>query len=580
MGTGLLVCLTPTWRSIREAWSDVLVDLQTVQRYSEDAARYAERYDAVPSPVARFFHVAFVPGSRVLELGAGSGRDLVALLAEGYEAYGVEPAQGLREFAVARRPELTGRVFPGALPEWLPNPVEMGGPFDGVLCIAVLQHLPRAMLFDAVYAIRSLLRAHGRALIAIPAGGDGSAETRDEEGRLFNGITPEELSLLFERIGFRCIGRWDTQDALGRSERLWATLLLELATTGSTRPLDLVEAVLSRREKKVATYKLALLRALCDIALTQPHGVTWRADARVAVPIEAIAKRWILYYWPLFASERFLPQMNGEWPKQRHALGFARELEALIAAFQQAGGLTAFAVLQRQGALAPNEEKLYRALLSRLRHVIHAGPVTYAGGSLAEGRLFAYEPGQVMVAADLWRELSLTGHWIQQALLLRWAELVSELSRGEVPPEVVVGRLLVSPDVDRETADARLVFDAMAELRCVWTERPIQRSGYQVDHVIPYALWHNNDLWNLLPASTSANRAKSDKLPTRELMRKRRPLVLDYWSASREAFPHRFAAEARAQLGAAEPSLDHLFDFLLEAVEVTALQRGCERWAP
>jgi 5-methylcytosine-specific restriction endonuclease McrA len=168
------------------------------------------------------------------------------------------------------------------------------------------------------------------------------------------------------------------------------------------------------------------------------------------------------------------------------------------------------------------------------------------------------------------------GHWIQQAHLLRWAELVSDLARGKVPPEAVAGR----PHVDRETADARIVFDATTELHCVWTKRPIQRSGYHVDHVIPYALWRNNDLWNLLPASNRANRAKSDKLPARELLRKRRPLVLEYWAASREAFPHRFVAEARAQLGAMDPSLEHLFDFLLEAVEVTALQRGCERWAP
>jgi hypothetical protein len=47
-----------------------------------------------------------------------------------------------------------------------------------------------------------------------------------------------------------------------------------------------------------------------------------------------------------------------------------------------------------------------------------------------------------------------------------------------------------------------------------------------------------------------------------------------------EAFPNRFGAEARAQLGAMDPSLEDLFHFLLEAVEVTALQRGCERWAP
>ena len=64
------------------------------------------------------------------------------------------------------------------------------------------------------------------------------------------------------------------------------------------------------------------------------------------------------------------------------------------------------------------------------------------------------------------------------------------------------------------------------------------------------------------------------------LLLKRRPAILACWELTRAALPHRFLAEAAAQTGRADPTLASLFDVLLESVEITALQRGAERWAP
>lgn len=50
------------------------------------------RYESVTSSVARHYAVALPAASRVVDVGAGSGRDLAALLAAGHEAYGVEPS--------------------------------------------------------------------------------------------------------------------------------------------------------------------------------------------------------------------------------------------------------------------------------------------------------------------------------------------------------------------------------------------------------------------------------------------------------------------------------------------------------
>ncbi len=195
-----------------------------------NAADVAGRYEAVASPVARYFRLAFPEGSRVLDVGAGSGRDLAELLALGYDAYGAEPVAEMAARALAAHPRLQGRMSDAALPG-LGAP--FGGGFDGILCSAVLMHLPEADLFDAAFALRNALRANGRLLLSLPLErGDVVSGERAADGRLFSPCAPERIQLLFERIGFQQVGRWDSGDALSRAGTRWYTLLFDLRAGG------------------------------------------------------------------------------------------------------------------------------------------------------------------------------------------------------------------------------------------------------------------------------------------------------------------------------------------------------------
>ena len=107
------------------------MDQQTLAYYTANAQDLAQRYESVASSLAPHFPSALVPGGRVLDIGCGSGRDLVELHKLGFQPYGLDGTKELVELAQTLHPELKGKVVQGLLPEF---DVPFGGEFDGVVC--------------------------------------------------------------------------------------------------------------------------------------------------------------------------------------------------------------------------------------------------------------------------------------------------------------------------------------------------------------------------------------------------------------------------------------------------------------
>jgi phage repressor protein C with HTH and peptisase S24 domain len=121
----------------------------------------------------------------------------------------------------------------------------------------------------------------------------------------------------------------------------------------------------------------------------------------------------------------------------------------------------------------------------------------------------------------------------------------------------------------------------MEDKHCVWTDKPI-RQDFDVDHVIPFALWKSNDLWNLLPVLPEVNNEKRDRLPTQQVLRASKDRILHCWGRVRSCHATRFDREAETLCGDWDPANweNQLFGGLAEAVEITAVQRGVGRWQP
>ena len=87
----------------------------------------------------------------------------------------------------------------------------------------------------------------------------------------------------------------------------------------------------------------------------------------------------------------------------------------------------------------------------------------------------------------------------------------------------------------------REILKREGQVYCVWTGKKI--SVYDIDHLIPFSIWKNNDLWNLLPSDSKTNNQKRDKIPSPELVEKQRNMIIDYWEILNESQTQRFKKE-------------------------------------
>ena len=143
------------------------MDEKTVQYYNENAESLYNFYSSVASGqgISKYFLSAFPSlNAKILDIGAGSGRDILELLKHGYDAYGVDASESLVYTTLTHNPDLKGRLQVSSLPE-LKN---LQGKYDSILCSAVLMHIPKRSLFDSACRIRELLNPNGRLLLSLP----------------------------------------------------------------------------------------------------------------------------------------------------------------------------------------------------------------------------------------------------------------------------------------------------------------------------------------------------------------------------------------------------------------------------
>lgn len=132
------------------------------------------------------------PGTRILDLGCGGGRDSAEMMRRGFD---VLPCDGSAAIAGATAIRLGCKVHVLRFDE-----LEFHQEFDAVWASASLLHVPRAALPDVLARVHRALRPGGLHLATYKAEG---AAGRDSVGRYFNHLSAQDA-----RAAYRDPASW------------------------------------------------------------------------------------------------------------------------------------------------------------------------------------------------------------------------------------------------------------------------------------------------------------------------------------------------------------------------------------
>lgn len=325
-----------------------------------------------------------------------------------------------------------------------------------------------------------------------------------------------------------------------------------------------------RYDRKLNTYKLALLRALNDAALAFPD--VGAGLQPVAVPLRYLAASWVAYYWPFCDPAEPVYQgprvMRDGRP--RSDIAFRPALEQLRRAWEGLVGTArpSDGFFVREELRSPRKRVVYagtstgRELMSAFDTATAQAaravqyPIQYAGPGGSEWSVFprplrageaeqhgatclpgtSYAELCVLVGPELWQVFQALSLWIEALCIHEWALFIERVDQGEgrFVDRGLAYRLLTDQPQNRlsltwERNAISLLVQHGAVFLCPWTGRPLRSpNDFDLDHLLPVAVYPLNELWNLVPADRAFNQhVKRDRLPSDERLAQARPRLVE-----------------------------------------------------
>ena len=560
-------------------------DQLTIDFYNSHAQQLSEKYDKASDIREKYLSTLLYNCTNILEIGCGSGRDASILAKAGKHVTACDASLEMLKQAKTKYKTQTNPV--NFIHDSLPNLSKIEGTFEGIFCSAVFQHISENSLLDSLFRIKELLSDKGIFILSVPCAYPGITNNRDLDGRLFILRPYQKYIFLLERLGFYIKDKCIKPDSLKRGGITWAEIQAVKETINELHPLESIESVI-RKDSKNTTYKLALLRSLASLASSGFNNVRWTLDGKVQIPLTVVAEKWIEYYWPLvhYSVQTCFIKQGTNRPAD---MAFRKHLEILINSLQKHETTSVFFNLLKSGKLDDEKSRLYNQLLKIIQDTIIKGPVFYSGGAVGEKMFDSAGKKKdriIIMEAELWKELVLMGQWVEDSLILQWADLTNAINANnpEITKSLILSLLLQSLEEKRDTVLAKNIYKDYSEqntIKCVWTGGSLKK--YDIDHAIPFVLMRNNDLWNLLPAAPKINNQKRDKLPSRKLIQASKKRISNCWNILYEAESKLFLYQASEFSGInmtdfSKEKNGELFTAFNATVELTAAYRSVERW--
>ena len=196
--------------------------------YNENAVQLSKQYDSLEfENVHRAWHVYWPCGAtRVLDVGAGSGRDTRWFVEQGCSVVAVEPASELRQLGILNSSTQV-QWLDDALPA-LSKVRKLCIQYDLILLSAVWMHLNLSVRKKSIDVLSELLSENGKLVITLRHGGF-------NDGRSAYRVSVEQLERSSEAVGLTVCHVAEDTDSLKRKEISWQTVVLEHARSNKSK---------------------------------------------------------------------------------------------------------------------------------------------------------------------------------------------------------------------------------------------------------------------------------------------------------------------------------------------------------
>jgi SAM-dependent methyltransferase len=186
--------------------------------YDENAQWLAFGYERLDSEHVHpdlFAYLAQRPSQRILDIGAGSGRDAAALAERGHIVTAVDPSGKMLEIAKHGHAGMPIKWIQDSLPALQ----HVQGSFDVILLSAVWMHIPPDEREDAFQRVAELLTDQGAIYITLRMG-------PDDPQRGIWAVSVQQLENLAGDEGFEIARSREAPDLFERDDVSWRALLL------------------------------------------------------------------------------------------------------------------------------------------------------------------------------------------------------------------------------------------------------------------------------------------------------------------------------------------------------------------
>lgn len=189
---------------------------KTIDFYNINAVTYFNNtVEADMSEAYKRFIKYMKPNGVIVDIGAGSGRDIKYFTEAGFKVHGIEASKELCRLST----EYTG-IFVKCqkIQDWNPNMQ-----YDGVWANASLIHLQKTEVRDFINRLSNVLSEEGIIYISFK---EDIEEGFDEKGRYFNGMKIKDILFLLSKGGkYSIIENWISEDALFRQNVRWRNII-------------------------------------------------------------------------------------------------------------------------------------------------------------------------------------------------------------------------------------------------------------------------------------------------------------------------------------------------------------------